>query len=124
MRLLAAARRQLADARVAEISAETRFGSAYAAIRMVADAGLNAHGFRTLTSRPGHHQTAIQSLTKTFAIPAQTVVVLDGLRKQRHLIEYTGESVPESMVAVCIAEAERLLASATDWLSANKPELL
>ena len=123
-RLLAAARRQLADARVAGISAETRFGSAYAAIRMVADAGLNAHGFRTLASRPGHHQTAIQSLTKTFAVPAQTVVVLDGLRKQRHLIEYTGETVPESMVVACIAEAERLLAHASEWLGANKPQLI
>jgi hypothetical protein len=124
MRLLAAARRQLADARVAGISAETRFGAAYAAIRMIADAGLNAHGFRTLTSRPGHHQTAIQSLTKTFAVPGQTVVVLDGLRKQRHLIEYTGETVPESMVVACIAEAERLLAHASEWLGANKPRLI
>ena len=123
-RLLAAAHRQLADARVAGVSAETRFGSAYAAMRMIADAGLNAHGFRTLTSRPGHHQTAIQSLAKTFAIPAETLIVLDGLRKQRHLIEYMGETVPESMVADCIAEAERLHARAIEWLRANKAELV
>ena len=123
-RLLAGARRHLADARVAGISAETRFGAAYAAIRMIADAGLHAHGLRTLTSRPGHHQTAIQSLTGTFDIPTDTVIVLDELRKQRHLVEYSGDTVPESAVAECTAEAEALLALAVKWLRTNRPELI
>ncbi len=123
-RLLTAARRLLADAKSAGVSAETRFGAAYSAIRLVADAGLNAQGFRALTSRPGHHQTAIQSLTKTFGIPAGTVIVLDEIRKQRNLIEYTGDTIPESMVIDCTAEAEQLLATAVEWLRANKPDLL
>ena len=57
-RLRSAAKRQIADAQVAGVSAETRFASAYTAIRMLADLALNAHGYRTLTSRPGHHQTS------------------------------------------------------------------
>ena len=72
-RLLAAAKRQIADAQSATISAETRFAAAYTAIRMLADAALNANGYRTLTSRPGHHQTAIQTLPLTMGVPAQTV---------------------------------------------------
>jgi transposase len=32
---------------------QTRFGSAYTAVRMLADVGLHAHGYRTLTSKPG-----------------------------------------------------------------------
>ena len=123
-RLLAAARRLLDDARSTRISSETRFGAAYSAIRIIADAGLNAHGFRTLTSRPGHHQTAIQSLSKTFGIPAETLIVLDALRKQRHLVEYTGELVPESMVAEGVDQGSALLAAAVAWLRANKAELL
>lgn len=91
---------------------------------MLADAGLHAHGFRTLTSRAGHHQTAIQSLTKTFGIPADTVIVLDGIRKRRNLIEYTGDTVPESMVGECVAEAEALLSRAVAWLQANKADLI
>lgn len=122
--MLASARRQLADARVKGVSAETRFASAYAAIRVVADIGLHAHGYRPLTNRPGHHQVAIQSLTNSLGIAAATVIVLDGLRKQRHLIEYMGESVPESMVDACISEAENLLARAVSWLEANRPQLL
>lgn len=123
-RLLAGARRLLDDSQSPQVSAETRFGAAYSAIRMLADAGLHAHGFRTLTSRPGHHQTAIQSMAKTFGIPADTVVVIDALRKQRHLVEYTGDTIPESAVTECVDQAKALLASATEWLRANKPELL
>jgi hypothetical protein len=51
-RLLDAAARHIADAKVNTISAETRFTSAYTAIRMLADVGLHAHGYRTLTSKP------------------------------------------------------------------------
>lgn len=90
---------------------------------MIADAGLNAHGLRTLKSRPGHHQTAIQSLAQTLGVSTDTVIALDALRKQRHLVEYTGDVIPESTVAECIGEAEALLASALAWLRRNKPEL-
>lgn len=48
LRLLDSASRHIADAKVREISAETRFASAYTAIRMLADVGLHARGFRTL----------------------------------------------------------------------------
>lgn len=38
-RLLAGAARHIADAKVKAVSAETRFASAYTAIRMIADVG-------------------------------------------------------------------------------------
>lgn len=123
-RLLDGAARHIADAKVKGVSAETRFGSAYTAVRMIADAGLHAHGYRTLTSRPGHHQTAIQTLVHTFGIEAGTVTRLDHLRKQRSLIEYTGETVSSGAVEECLAQAEALYAAALKWLKTNKPELL
>jgi hypothetical protein len=123
-RLLDGARRQIADSKVKAISAETRFGSAYSAIRMLADAGLHAHGYRTLTSKPGHHQTALQTLSLTFGVDNATVIRLDALRKQRHLNEYTGDIVPESLLTECVARADELLVLATAWLTAHKPELL
>jgi hypothetical protein len=91
---------------------------------MLADVGLNAHGYRTLTSKPGHHQTAIQTLPTTFGIDAQTVVRLDKLCKQRNLTEYTGDIIPESAVSECLSQAEALFAAACNWLKANKPDLL
>ncbi len=123
-RLLDGASRHIADAKVQAVSAETRFGSAYTAVRMLADVGLHAHGYRTLTSKPGHHQTAIQTLPTTFGIDAQTVVRLDKLRKQRNLTEYSGDIIPESAVSECLSQAESLYAAACNWLKVNRPELL
>jgi hypothetical protein len=123
-RLIDAAARHIADAKVRVVSAETRFASAYTAIRMLADVGLHANGYRTLTSRPGHHQTAIQTLPTTLGVDSQVVVRLDKLRKQRNLTEYTGDTVPESAVAECLFQAESLSATALKWLQIHKSDLL
>ena len=64
-KLLDAARRNLADARVTEISADNRFDAAYKCLMQCAMLGLWANGHRTSTSKPGHHQTAIQCLGHT-----------------------------------------------------------
>jgi hypothetical protein len=123
-RLLSAARRNIADARVTEISAENRFDAAYKAIMQLANAALQANGFRTLTSKPGHHMTMIQTLSKTIGVDKQTVIVLDALRKQRNVADYSGDVVPMSAVEECLAHAEALLESVIGWLNANKPEVL
>jgi hypothetical protein len=123
-RLLDAAARHIADAKVQAISPETRFSSAYTAIRMLADVGLHAHGYRTLTSKPGHHQTAIQTLPTTLGIDSQTLIRLDHLRKQRNLTEYTGDLIPDSAVTECLAQAQSLYIATQAWLKANKRDLL
>lgn len=123
-RLLEGAARHIADSKVKTVSAETRFGSAYTAIRMLADVGLHAHGYRTLTSKPGHHQTAIQTLPLTLGLEAQVIVRLDALRKQRNLTEYTGDTIPEATVAECLSQAEALYGTAAAWLKAHRPELI
>ena len=72
-RLLDGAARHIADAKINAVSAETRFGSAYTAVRMLADAALQANGYRTLTSKPGHHQTLFKLLPRRLArIPRQS----------------------------------------------------
>lgn len=58
-RLLEAAARNIKDAKLEALSNENRFDAAYKAIMQLANAALQANGFRTLTSRPGHHQTMI-----------------------------------------------------------------
>lgn len=123
-RLLEGAARHIADSKVKTVSAETRFGSAYTAIRMLADVGLHAHGYRTLTSKPGHHQTAIQTLPLRLGLEAQVIVRLDALRKQRNLTEYTGDTIPEATVAECLSQAEALYGTAAAWLKAHRPELI
>lgn len=83
--LLQAAARNIEDARVAAISGETRFDAAYKCIMQCAMVALWANGYRTSTSQPGHHQTAIQTLPITIELDQSTVIVLDALRKQRNI---------------------------------------
>lgn len=123
-RLLAAAQRNIFDAQLQGLSNENRFDAAYKAIMQIAMAALNANGYRTLTSKPGHHQTALQTLPLTVGLAQSKVIVLDALRKQRNLADYSGDLVPESAVAECLACAKELLAHLRTWLAANKPGLM
>ena len=107
-RMLATARSRLIDAQRSENSAETRFDCAYTAIRAIADAALLAHGYRTSTSKPGHHQTTIQCLTHTLGVSVGVVRVLDALRKQRNLSDYDCESITDQALVECIEQALRL----------------
>ncbi|MCO8591708.1 DNA-binding protein [Burkholderia multivorans] len=122
MRLLAAAERNLTDARLAGLSNENRFDAAYKAIMQLAMLALHANGFRPLTSRPGHHQTAIQTLSQTIGLPVGRMIVLDALRKQRNLSDYSGDVVPMSAVDECFDSAAALMADVKARLVTNKPQ--
>jgi hypothetical protein len=116
LRMLGAARARLRDASFTQISNETRFESAYTAIRTVADIGLLMVGYRTSTSSPGHHQTAIECLVHTLDVEAQTVYLLDGLRKQRNLADYDGDPVTAGALNECIRQASALVSRLEDRL--------
>lgn len=113
-RLLEAAKRNIQDAHLSGLSNENRFDVAYKSIMQIANAALQARGFRTLTSKPGHHQTMIQSLIKTLDINIETVIVLDALRKQRNVADYSGDLVTDAAVKECITQAELLLGIALE----------
>lgn len=123
-RLLAAAARNLADARVTTITAETRFDAAYKAIMQAALAALMAHGYRPDTNRPGHHVTVVQGLSLTIGLAPARVTVVDTLRRKRNLSDYTGEDIDDSSAEHCIAEADRLLQDVTAWLKLHRPHLV
>lgn len=123
-KLFAAAGRNLADARITAIGADSRFDIAYKCVMQCAMLGLWAHGYRTSTNQPGHHQTAIQCLPLTLGVPATTVTVLDGLRKLRNVNDYVGDPIPASALATCIEEAGALLELTGLWLREHRPELL
>lgn len=108
-RMLTAAKQRLRDAEFTQNSPETRFDCAYTAIRAVADIGLHLHGFRTSTSKPGHHQTVIQSLTQTMGMDDATVRVLDSLRKQRNVSDYDGELVTDAALQECLRQAKAIV---------------
>ncbi len=76
-RLLAAAGRNLPDARVTTIGPETCFDAAYKAVMQAALAALMAHGYRPDTNRPGHHVTVVPGRPLTIGLAPARVTVLD-----------------------------------------------
>lgn len=123
-KLLQAARRNLADARIARVSADNRFDAAYKCIMQCAMVGLWANGYRTSTSQPGHHQTAIQSLGLTLAVAQPTIIVLDALRRQRNVSDYEGDPVSSATLQACVDQAAQLLAHTERWLRTHRGDLL
>jgi len=123
-KLLNAARRNLRDSRIHQVSPETRFDAAYKSIMQVALAALMANGYRPDTNSPGHHMTVLQSLPKTIGLANERMVVLDALRRRRNLSDYTGEDVDDSFAVNCTHEAGVLLKDVAAWLALSHPELM
>lgn len=120
-KLLAAARRNLVDAKLEGISAETRFDVSYKAVMQCALAALMANGYRTDTKKPGHHMTVIQSLPLTIGMKPKHSMVLDTLRRKRNLSDYTGAEIDDGSAAACMAEAEALVVQVAEWLETKLP---
>ncbi len=120
-KLLAAAQRNLADAQLTQLSADNRFDAAYKCVMQCAMLGLWGHGYRTATSQPGHHQTAIQTLGLTMGVAQQDVITLDALRRQRNATDYAGDPVSPAALASCLDEAAKLLAHTQAWLRRQHP---
>jgi len=123
-RLLDAAKISLKDAELANLSSEGRFDMAYKAIMQLSNVALQANGFRTLTSKPGHHQTMIQSLPQTIGLTNNEMILLDQMRKQRNVIDYSGDVVSATLANTAVRQANLLMIQIENWLRKNKPELL
>ena len=123
LRLLDAIKRNIEDSQVEAVSGETRFDAAYKAIMQCAMLGLWLNGYRTSTSQPGHHQTAIQTLPTTLGVDKSVVIVLDALRKQRNVSDYEGDPISDQAVIECIKQAVKLHQYMLDWIKVNRAEL-
>jgi hypothetical protein len=113
-RLLEEAARSLADAQLADMSSEGQ----------LANAALQANGFRTLTSKPGHHQTMIQTLPRTVGLERPVMIVLDSLRKQRNVSDYEADPVSASLANEAVMQAQSLFAVTVTWLQQHKSHLM
>jgi hypothetical protein len=87
-------------------------------------ASLLANGYRTSTSKPGHHQTAIQTLPTTIGLDDDTVIKLDELRRLRNCDDYEGDPISPAEVESSRTQAKALLAHVKDWLTQQRPELI
>jgi hypothetical protein len=123
-KMLIAAAGGIADAKITTISLDTRFDAAYRAITQLSMVALWANGYRPSRSRPGHHQTMIQSLIYSINLDTDQMRLLDTMRVKRNGLNYSGEDMDEASVDACVKAADLLLQHLRDWLGNNRPELL
>ncbi len=69
-------------------------------------------------------KTAIQALALTIGLQPDKVRLLDALRKQRNLSDYSGEPVSRAAVVECVRSADELLMTVKAWLAERRPDLL
>jgi hypothetical protein len=108
-KLLAAARRNLAETRIKELSPETRFDLAYKAVMQCGLLAIMANGYRPSTNEPGHHATVIQTLPVSIGLENDRMVFLDKLRRTRNLNDYSGDVAVRSEPTVTLRRTRRLL---------------
>jgi hypothetical protein len=63
-------------------------------------------------------------LTLTIGLSTDRMIVLDALRKQRNLSDYSGDLVTDPAVRECMSSAAALLNDVQTWLAVNRPDLI
>ena len=115
-RMLVMAQTRLADAKLANLSPEGRFTSAYNAAHAAALAALRWHGYRS-----EHRYTVFQCLTHTVNWPATRWRVLDLAHQKRNLAEYEGTlDVEESTIKELSALTAELIADVAKLIAPPK----
>jgi hypothetical protein len=62
----------------------------------------------------------LQSLVKTVGISTDRLIVLDALRKQRNITDYSGDLVTAAAVAECLLQSKELLQIVEQWLHSQQ----
>lgn len=115
-RMLAMARTHLKDARLAGVSREGRFISAYTAGHAAALVALRWHGFRS-----ENRYTVFLCLEHTVGWPAPRWRVLDAAHRKRNLAEYEGTlDVEESTIAELCSLVAELIADVSSLVEPKK----
>lgn len=121
--LFAVVDRDLVDAAIARLSPDWQLGISYNAGLQLATLALVAEGFRP--GRERAHERAILSLRDTVGVGAETVDLLDTVRRKRNQVNY------EHVGSVSAKEAKALHDEVSDlrgkvvrWLKKKHPELV
>jgi hypothetical protein len=116
--------RDLADARIAGLSADRRFATAFNAALRAAHMAIACAGYR-VTAKAGHHKVAIDGVRLALvAAVGKFADYLDTCGRKRNVIDYTRSHVATE------TEAEEILEEATQfyevveaWIESNFPNL-
>ena len=122
MRALVA--RDLADSRVAGLSADRRFATAYNAALQAANMAIACAGYR-VTAKTGHHTVALDSVKVAVGSTASKYAdYFDRCRRKRNVIDYTRSHVAtESEANEIVQQATEFYKVVEGWIDSKFPTL-
>jgi len=122
MRALVA--RDLADSKVAGLSADRRFATAYNAALQAANMAIACAGYR-VTAKTGHHKVALDSVKLAIGNTADKYAdYFDRCRRKRNVIDYTRSHVAtDSETNEIVRQATEFYEFVEAWIDAGSPNL-
>jgi hypothetical protein len=120
---LAEAGRKHQDGSRAANSASTRMDAAYDAVFFCALCALAATNLR-VSSKPGHHELAMQAAALTMGLSTRLQDEADVLKSWRNRKYQGAFTAKERDVQDALSTATRYMEATSAWLQAHKPELL
>jgi SAV_6107-like HEPN len=122
MRALVA--RDLADSKVAGLSADRRFATAYNAALQAAHMAIACAGYR-VTAETGHHKVALDSVTLAVgSTVGKYANYFDRCRRKRNVIDYTRSHVAtDSEANEIVQEATDFYEAVEGWIDSKFPAL-
>ncbi len=122
MRALVA--RDLADSKVAGLSADRRFATAYNAGLQAANMAIACAGYR-VTAKTGHHKVALDSVKLAVGSTADKYAdYFDRCRRKRNVIDYTRSHVAtESEASQIVQKAAEFYEFVEAWIESSFPNL-
>lgn len=111
--LIAQAKAHLQSARLDGIDAQSAYGLAYQAALKAMVAALLADGLR-VGSGAGGHVVTIREAGERLELDPAVAARIDHLRRTRHRIFYDGDEVSELELEGALADADAVVAAATE----------
>jgi hypothetical protein len=115
--------RDLADARIASLSADRRFATAYNAGLLTAHIAVACAGYRVV-AKVGHHRVAFDAIPLALGADAGRYAdYFERCRRKRNVIDYTRSQVAtESEAQEIVRQATEFLEYVEVWIRSNYPE--
>jgi uncharacterized protein (UPF0332 family) len=122
MRALVA--RDLADSKVAGLSADRRFATAYNAALQAANMAIACAGYR-VTAKTGHHKVGLDSVKLAVGSTADKYAdYFDRCRRKRNVIDYTRSQVAtESEANEIVQQATEFYEFVEAWIDSTFPNM-
>ncbi len=116
--------RDLADARLAGLSADRKFATAYNAALQAANMAIACAGYR-IVSKVGHHRVSLETTKLVLDKPAHKYAdYFEACRRKRNTIDYTFSNVAtDTESKEIVVQAAEFYNEVENWIAKNHPAL-